>query len=243
MPDQNERDIDTQVHRPFWRDDEGPTVVQAKVPEDETEIIPPPMYREESTEVIDPPPGYYEEPQPQPIYAPPPPLPPSRLPPRQEPMDPRGSGFNRARAGFTAGIFAALILGGFLGFLLAAGITSSQIADRSPQVEVSTQTKTATATATAYRTRTETARPDPVEVTNRATATTTQKVIVPQPKANKTVFRSQTPQSCLNAIDAADQYFEIARSPRGRGRGDNRLLRSARGNFRYWTDQCKKDSN
>lgn len=185
---------------------------------------------EEPTEVI---PGL---PSPPPIIMPPPPI------VRNTPIEavtPAKSAFDRARAGFAALSFACLIIGVMLGFLISSFTTAMEIRNTPPEIQIATQKTTATTTATSVQTKvkTKTERPAPTTVTETARATAT----FTKPGRTKTVTRTRTPQSCLNAIDAANQYENL--SQHRRGRSTNFLLREARQNLRYWSSRCKSGND
>jgi hypothetical protein len=227
-------DRPTEPHYPVWGEPEE----EEDEPTEEIEV--PPLLAAPPPPPVEPPPY---------IVPPPPPLETVKNPPvqsaRREPVNPA---YDRGRGGIAALCFAALILGGLLGFIISSYTTAQEFANMPPKVQVKMQTATATATATKTKKVTKTVKPEPVRVTEPAPprATVTQRVIVPKPGSTKTVTRTktktktQTPQSCLNALDAADQYLQLARQGRGRGNDvDDSLLQEARQNFRYWSDVCQ----
>ena len=209
---------------------------------------------EEATERI---PGLYREPQPPPsgeeeiltnAIASPPYILPAPPPVKHAPVahtklaDP--AIVKRSRAGYAAMVFAALIGGTLLGYLFFTLTAQSLGTKDPPQILVQKQTQTATATSYKTVTREKTIRPAPIEVTRttRATATASQRVVVPMQGEEKTVTKSTTPQSCLNALDAADRYAALARRGQGRGRyKDDYELNQARRNYQQYSNECRRN--
>ena len=192
-----------------------------------------------------------EEPLPPPInYPPPPPIvypapPPVRRKPVQAEtglVDPRP--YRWGRAGLAALIMGVLVAGVFIGFFIASLAAVQTYGGAEPQVQISTRTATATTTATATKTRTKTVEPTTINESPTATATVTATQKVKIPGRTRVERDTTTPQSCMTAMDAADQYLSIARRG-GNGRNNgrlNRLLEEARADYRYWSDQCRNDS-
>ena len=210
----SEADEETQVNFPLYRDEVNPP----------TERIP--TYGTKS-------------PQPEP----PRPLPPPPVVwgsvPLENSLGLVDPALDRRRGGIAALALAMLLLGAFLGYLGFSYTALRQLEGMQPEAKISTRTATATATtrvtATATKTSTKTISPKPSE----ATATETKKIRVPG--GTKTVKKPSTPQSCLAAIHAAEQYLALTRNGSNKHRNGrhNRLLSEARGSFWYWSDQCR----